>query len=296
MAGRRDYDDRDSWGGDYGSGGGRSRGRRPVPDEPPFTAFVGNLPNGLVQGDVSRIFSDINVKSVRLVHDRDTDKFKGFCYVEFDKREDLEKALEKHESVSIEGQLIRVDVAEGKRSDRGGGFRGGRGGPGGGGGFGDRGPPRGGDRGPPRGGPGGPPPDRYPDSRGNRGMYGGSFEDDQGRDWNRGGAGPRRDGPPRSGGFGGSGGSGRDRDRERDRGFGSAVGGRDRGGRPFEEFKEPAPGDSERRPRLKLAPRTVPTPVNALAETLQNASIFGGGKPREEKVETAAAEATEEGQ
>lgn len=78
----------------------------------------------------------VKVKSVRLVHDRETDKFKGFCYVEFDKREDLEKALELHELVAIENSLIRVDVAEGKRSDRGGGFsgRGGRGGGGGGGG------------------------------------------------------------------------------------------------------------------------------------------------------------------
>ena len=72
------------------------------------------------------------VKSVRLVHDRETDKFKGFCYVEFDKREDLEKALELHERVQIEHSLIRVDIAEGKRSDRGGGFSG-RGGRGGGG-------------------------------------------------------------------------------------------------------------------------------------------------------------------
>lgn len=45
--------------------------------------------------------------------------------------------------------------------------------------------------------------------------------------------------------------------------------------------------DTTGRPKLKLAPRTVPTPVNALAETLQNTSIFGGGKPREEKADSA---------
>lgn len=38
------------------------------------------------------------------------------------------------------------------------------------------------------------------------------------------------------------------------------------------------------RPKLKLAPRTVKDPVNALAETKQAAAIFGNAKPREEKV------------
>jgi hypothetical protein len=36
------------------------------------------------------------------------------------------------------------------------------------------------------------------------------------------------------------------------------------------------------RPRLKLLPRSVQDPVNALAETLQKQSVFGGAKPREE--------------
>lgn len=38
------------------------------------------------------------------------------------------------------------------------------------------------------------------------------------------------------------------------------------------------------RPKLKLAPRTVKDPVNALAETKQAAAIFGEAKPRDEKV------------
>ena len=41
-------------------------------------------------------------------------------------------------------------------------------------------------------------------------------------------------------------------------------------------------GASER-PRLKLLPRTVKDPVNEVADSLQQAKIFGGAKPRDEK-------------
>ena len=39
----------------------------------------------------------------------------------------------------------------------------------------------------------------------------------------------------------------------------------------------------ERRPKLKLQPRTVKDPVNELADNVKSASIFGSGKPRDEK-------------
>lgn len=41
----------------------------------------------------------------------------------------------------------------------------------------------------------------------------------------------------------------------------------------------------EGRPRLKLAPRTVKEPINAIAQTNQSAAIFGNAKPREEKAD-----------
>lgn len=61
-------------------------------------------------------------------------RFKGFCYVEFEDLADLEAALEMDGAVEVDKCLIKIDVAEGKRNDRGGGFdRRGRGGSSGGG-------------------------------------------------------------------------------------------------------------------------------------------------------------------
>ncbi|KAF5294338.1 hypothetical protein FQR65_LT10791 [Abscondita terminalis] len=255
MAGRGGYEDRDNR--DFG-GGGR-RGKKPLPTAPPYTAYVGNLPSGIVQGDVNRIFKELKVKNVRLMMDKETDKFKGFCYVEFDTVEDLESAVEMDGHVEVEGQEIKIDVADGKKSDKGGGFyknrgshggfRGGRSGDhrsfedfdrrGGGGGGGNRGGFTDRDRG------------------GHRGNYGNFGED------NWGGRGGNRQG-------GGPGGNYARKRQERP---------------PFNEDSTNSIPDTSGRPKLKLQPRTVSVPMNAVAETSQTSTIFGGARPREENIE-----------
>lgn len=42
--------------------------------------------------------------------------------------------------------------------------------------------------------------------------------------------------------------------------------------------------DTTGRKRLELKPRTVKEPVNAIAESSKTSSIYGGAKPREEKL------------
>ncbi|XP_075159292.1 eukaryotic translation initiation factor 4H1 isoform X1 [Haematobia irritans] len=303
----------------------RSHGGKQLPTEPPYIAYVGNLPQRLVQGDVVKIFElqGIEVKSVRLVNDRVTDVFKGFCYVEFDSLETLEDVLHRDGLIKVDehGAPLRIDIAERRKNDRGGGGGGfnkrgpprqgghqsfnNRGGGGGGNRGMDRGGDRGGDRGHDRGGDrdnrgsyndnhgghndrnrggGGGMNRGYSDRPAARGRYGNFNNDDRYNDRNH------QDRNQREGSYGGnSRDGGNDRYNNFSRNRGGDRGG-DRGDRHYNQNDRPssiAPlgsiDDSER-PRLQLAPRTVNAPINGLAETKQAAAIFGNAKPREEKL------------
>ncbi|XP_053693267.1 eukaryotic translation initiation factor 4H-like isoform X4 [Sabethes cyaneus] len=276
MAGRGGHDN-NRYGGE--------RQRRPLPTEPPYIAYVGNLPQGVVQGDLNSIFKDFTVKNIRLVKDKETDVFKGFCYVEFETLDELKRALDLDGMIALNdsASTLRIDIAEQKKNDRGGFNK--RGGPPnrgpGGGGYNNKG---GNNR---QGG------DRHYDRGPSRGRYGnfneeiGGGRDGGGRDdWSRdhdgrndrGGDSYNRDGDRfnrYAGGPGSSGGGRRDH-RDHDR----------RKDHPPPGLA-PALSLAERdagRPKLNLKPRTVAAPLNALADTKQAAAIFGNARPREEKL------------
>nr|CAD7601292.1 unnamed protein product [Timema genevievae] len=269
-------------GGGGGGAGGGGRWSKPMPTQPPYTAYIGNLPQGLVQGDVDKIFDnmdpkvgfanfvckyavdllseiiihefvEVRTKNVRLMKDRETDRFRGYCYVEFDELSELERVLDLNGVLEVEGHIIKIDIAEGKKDRGGGGFDRSRGR-----GFSERGNRIN------RGGGGG---GNFADTRVNRGSYGHFEEGDSGgnmgnREWSRGGTGR---------GWGSNSGE-RSRPESRDR-------------KPFsEDFKEPSSVDTAARPKLQLKPRTVKDPLNQIAETSQSSKIFGGAKPREEKI------------
>ncbi|KAJ7219985.1 hypothetical protein GGX14DRAFT_432672 [Mycena pura] len=82
----------------------------PLPTQPPYTAFIGNLAFDLTEQELEDFFGSIKTKSVKIIKDRE-DKPKGFGYIEFEDLEGLKEALAKSGS-SFSGRTIRVSVAE----------------------------------------------------------------------------------------------------------------------------------------------------------------------------------------
>jgi len=101
------------------------------------TIFVGNLGFKTTEQSVKSFFKDCgNVVGVRIATDRDTGRSKGFCHVDFDDANAVEKAKSKA-GQDLDGREVRVDASlprgnsggsGGQRGGSRGGFRGGRGG------------------------------------------------------------------------------------------------------------------------------------------------------------------------
>lgn len=91
----------------------------PLPTQPPFTAFVGNLSFEATELDVQDFFAPLSTTSVRLVNGHDG-RPKGFGYVEFATLDDLKEGLARSTS-QMNGRNVRVSVAE-ARDAKGAGF------------------------------------------------------------------------------------------------------------------------------------------------------------------------------
>lgn len=86
--------------------------------------YVGNLSFQATEEDVRNIFeAHGTVESVAMINDRDTGRFRGFCFVEMPDAEAM-TAIEALDGIDHDGRTLRVNEAR-PREDRGGGFRGG---------------------------------------------------------------------------------------------------------------------------------------------------------------------------
>jgi len=114
----------DQQGQAQGQGTERRQGsNRPVPEVPPFVAYVGNLPEEAIESDLETMFQGLDLVKVRLVFDKETQHHRGYGYAEFASKESLVRAL------TLDGapwmnKTLKVNVHERKQrfGDNGGGF------------------------------------------------------------------------------------------------------------------------------------------------------------------------------
>ena len=101
--------------------------------------YVGNLSFQATEDDVRELFeAHGDVESIAMIMDRDTGRFRGFCFVEMD-NDDADSAIAALDGQDFGGRSLRVNEARPRDDRGGGGNRGGyRGGGGNRGGFRDR--------------------------------------------------------------------------------------------------------------------------------------------------------------
>ncbi len=92
--------------------------------------FVGNLAYGTDDDSLKSFFESVSpVKSAHVITDRDTNRSKGFGFVEFEDEANNEDAIDKLNGKELDGRAISISVAR-PREER---PRGGNGGHNGGG-------------------------------------------------------------------------------------------------------------------------------------------------------------------
>ena len=88
--------------------------------------YVGNLSFSTTEGDLSALFSQVGeVKSLRLMTDRETGQSRGFAFVELSSRSEGESAISQFNGLLHNGRELKVNEAKPQEasgtSNRGGG-------------------------------------------------------------------------------------------------------------------------------------------------------------------------------
>ncbi|MEM9540193.1 MAG: RNA-binding protein [Cyanobacteria bacterium P01_E01_bin.42] len=96
-----------------------------------MSIYVGNLAYEVTQDDLTRVFAEYGtVRRVHIPRDRETDRPRGFAFVEMESESDETKAIEALDEAEWMGRELKVNKARPRKE--GGGGRGGSFGGGGG--------------------------------------------------------------------------------------------------------------------------------------------------------------------
>jgi RNA recognition motif-containing protein len=100
--------------------------------------YVGNLTYDVTDAALETLFAEHgSVQSAQIIMDRDTNRSKGFGFVEMSTDQEAQNAIQALNGQQVGGRALTVNEAK-PREERGGGGGGSRGGYGGGGGGGGR--------------------------------------------------------------------------------------------------------------------------------------------------------------
>lgn len=81
--------------------------------------YVGNLSYESTSDELRTLFSEVGqVESCNLIIDRDTDRSKGFAFVEMDSKESANAAKEKLNGQDLHGRALKVDEAKPRNESR----------------------------------------------------------------------------------------------------------------------------------------------------------------------------------
>lgn len=90
--------------------------------------YVGNLSFAATEGQVDELFSQYGkVESIAWINDRDTGRFRGFCFIEMEESA-ANAAIKALDGQEVDGRELRVNEARPREDRRGGGGFGGGGG------------------------------------------------------------------------------------------------------------------------------------------------------------------------
>ncbi|KAI8093041.1 uncharacterized protein BX664DRAFT_384525 [Halteromyces radiatus] len=82
-----------------------------LPTDPPFTAHIANLSFDVTEDDLADFFSNMKIVHLRILRDRESDRSKGYGYIEFEDLDSLKAALELS-GESLQNRAVRVNVAD----------------------------------------------------------------------------------------------------------------------------------------------------------------------------------------
>jgi cold-inducible RNA-binding protein len=89
--------------------------------------YVGNMPFSMGEDKLMDMFSQFGrVESVRVITDRQTNRPRGFAFVEMDETESARKAISSLSGQEVEGRKLEINEArprENRGDKRGGGAR-----------------------------------------------------------------------------------------------------------------------------------------------------------------------------